>query len=104
MKQIKLIPTLLSILFLGVVWEIIALQIGFPAIFPSLVDLLKQTCRLIVSENFFIEISFTILRGIIGVVFALVLAFLLATIAAFSSFWKAFFHPIVVVSRSIPII
>ena len=104
MKQIKLIPTLLSILFLGIVWEIIALKIGFPAIFPSLVDLLKQTCRLIVSENFFIEISFTILRGIIGVVFAFVLAFLLATIAAFSSFWKAFFHPIVVVSRSIPII
>ena len=104
MKKSKLIPTLLSILFLGVVWQLIAFQIGFPAIFPSLVGLLKETGRLVTSENFFIEITFTILRGLIGIAFAFVLAFLLATIAAFSSFWKTFLHPIIVVSRSIPVI
>jgi ABC-type nitrate/sulfonate/bicarbonate transport system ATPase subunit/ABC-type nitrate/sulfonate/bicarbonate transport system permease component len=104
MKQSKFIPTLLSILFLGVVWQLIALQIGFPAIFPSLVDLLKETGLLIVSENFFKEIAFTILRGILGISFAFVLAFFLATIAAFSFFWKAFLHPLIVVSRSIPVI
>ncbi|HET7733393.1 MAG TPA: hypothetical protein VFK73_06080, partial [Paludibacter sp.] len=104
MKKSNLIPILLSILSLGVAWELIALQIGFPAIFPSLIDLLKETGRLIVRDNFFIEITFTILRGIIGIVFAFFLAFILATIAAFSSFWKAFLHPLIVVSRSIPVI
>lgn len=104
MKQSKLIPTLLSILFLGVVWQLIALQIGYPAIFPSLVDLLKETGRLLISQDFFIEIIFTILRGITGIIFAFILAFLLATAAAFSSFWKAFLQPLIVVSRSIPVI
>jgi ABC-type nitrate/sulfonate/bicarbonate transport system ATPase subunit/ABC-type nitrate/sulfonate/bicarbonate transport system permease component len=104
MKRFQLIPTLLSILFLGLVWEIIALQIGFPAIFPSLADLLKETGRLVFSDNFFIEIIFTVLRGIIGIALAFILAFILATIAAFSIFWKAFFQPIIIVSRSIPII
>ncbi|HEY6913731.1 MAG TPA: ATP-binding cassette domain-containing protein [Paludibacter sp.] len=104
MKKNSLIPILLSILFLGVGWELIALQIGFPAIFPSLIDLFKETGRLIVSDNFFIEITFTILRGIFGIAFAFGFAFILATIAAFSSFWKAFLHPLIVVSRSIPVI
>lgn len=104
MKQNKLIPSILSILFLGVIWELIALQIGFPAIFPSLVDLLKETGRLIISENFFVEISVTILRGLVGITFAFILAFSLGIIAAFYPFWKAFFHPVVVVSRSIPVI
>jgi len=104
MKRSKLIPTILSILLLGMIWQFIALQIGFPAIFPSLVDLLKETAGLITTENFFIEISYTILRGLIGFAFAFALAFLLASIATFSSFWKVFFHPIIVVSRSIPVI
>ncbi len=104
MKPRILIPTILSILFLGMVWEFIAYQIGYPAIFPSLVDLLKETARLIFSANFLLEITFTILRGVTGIVIAFVLAFLLATIAAFSSFWKLFLHPIIVVSRSIPVI
>lgn len=104
MKHSKLLPTILSILFLGLVWELIALQIGYPAIFPSLIDLLKETGRLIISENFFVEISVTILRGLIGIAFAFSIAFVLGIIAAFSSFWKAFFHPLVVVSRSIPVI
>jgi len=97
-------PTLLSILFLGVVWQLIALQIGYPAIFPSLVDLFKETSQLLISQNFFIEIIFTILRGIAGIALAFILAFLLATTAAFSSFWKTFLQPLIVVSRSIPVI
>jgi ABC-type nitrate/sulfonate/bicarbonate transport system permease component/ABC-type nitrate/sulfonate/bicarbonate transport system ATPase subunit len=104
MKQTRLIPTLLSILFLGLVWQIIALSIGFPAIFPSLIDLLKETARLFTSDNFYTELFSTILRGIIGFSFAFVLSLLLAIIAAFSSFWKAFFQPVIIVSRSVPVV
>jgi ABC-type nitrate/sulfonate/bicarbonate transport system permease component/ABC-type nitrate/sulfonate/bicarbonate transport system ATPase subunit len=104
MKQIKLLPTLLSILFLGLVWQVIAWSIGYPAIFPSLIDLVKEIVRLFVGDNFYIELFSTVLRGIIGFGLALIFAFLFAIIATFSSFWKAFFHPIIVVSRSVPVI
>jgi len=104
MRQFKFIPTLLSILFLGVGWQIIALSIGFPAIFPSLVDLSKEISGLFVSDHFYAELGTTILRGIIGFTFAFTFAFCFAVIALFSAFWKAFFHPIIVVTRSIPVI
>ncbi|HJV77569.1 MAG TPA: ATP-binding cassette domain-containing protein [Paludibacter sp.] len=104
MKQIKLLPTLLSILSLGLVWQLVAWSIGFPAIFPSLIDLVKEIGRLVVSDNFYIELFSTILRGAIGFGLALFFAFLFAIVATFSSFWKAFFHPIIVVSRSIPVV
>src|SRR5665647_329637 len=104
MKYKKLIPTLLAILFIAISWQIISWKIGFPAIFPSLVDLIKQVFVLFTTENFLLTISTTILRGAIGFTFALVFAFLLATIARFSSFWKVFLHPIIVIARSIPVI
>ena len=104
MKQTRLIPTLLSILFLGLAWQIIALSIGFPAIFPSFIDLLKETARLFTSDNFYTDLFSTILRGSIGFAFAFVLALLLAVTAAFSSFWKAFFQPIIIFSRSVPVV
>ena len=105
MKQHKkLIPTVLAIAFLAIGWQLIAMKIGFPAIFPSLIDLLKETGRLYTTDIFFIEVSVTILRGIIGFCLAFTIAFLFAIIAAFSSFWKAFFQPLIIVSRSIPII
>jgi ABC-type nitrate/sulfonate/bicarbonate transport system permease component/ABC-type nitrate/sulfonate/bicarbonate transport system ATPase subunit len=104
MRRSKFIPTLLSILFLGVGWQVISLSIGFPAIFPSLVDLLKEISGLFVSDHFYAELGTTILRGIIGFTFAFVFAFCCAVAALFSAFWKAFFHPIIVVTRSIPVI
>jgi ABC-type nitrate/sulfonate/bicarbonate transport system ATPase subunit/ABC-type nitrate/sulfonate/bicarbonate transport system permease component len=104
MKQRKLIPTLLAIACIAIGWQLIAMQIGFPALFPSVTDLLKEVFTLLFSENFFVSLFATILRGIIGFAFAFVLAFVLASVAAFSGFWKTFFQPIVVTARSIPVI
>jgi len=104
MKRKNLIPTLLAILFIASVWQLVALQIGYPAIFPSLIDLIKQVGSLFISETFFITVFTTILRGILGFAFAFLFALVFATVAAFSEFWKAFFHPIIVITRSIPVI
>lgn len=104
MKQNKLIPTLLSILFIAIVWQILSFKVGYPAIFPSLADLVKKVFSLFVSEDFHIALLSTIFRGIIGFFIALVMGFIFATIAVFSPFWKAFFHPIIVIGRSIPVI
>ncbi|MHB9141526.1 MAG: ATP-binding cassette domain-containing protein [Paludibacter sp.] len=104
MKKKQLLPTFLAILFIAFVWQLIARQIGYPAIFPSLIDLGKQIITLFNSDDFFLSVSTTVLRGIIGFVFAFVIAFIFGTIALFSTFWKNFFHPIIVIARSIPVI
>jgi len=104
MKKKNLIPTLLAIIFLASAWQFVAFQIGYPAIFPSLFDLIKQVFGLLVSENFMLSVSTTVLRGILGFTFAFTFALLFGAIAAFSGFWKAFFHPIIVITRSIPVI
>ena len=104
MKQRKLIPTLLAIASIAIGWQLIALAIGFPALFPSLSDLLKEVFILVFSETFFVSLFATILRGFIGFIFAFSLALLLATVATFSGFWRAFFQPLVVTTRSVPVI
>lgn len=104
MKKQQLFPTLLAILFIAIVWQVIAVQIGYPAIFPSIIDLGKQILALFLSDDFFLSVSITVLRGIVGFVFAFILAFAFGTIALFSIFWKDFFHPIIVITRSIPVI
>lgn len=102
--QNRFLPTLLAILFIAILWQFIAMQIDFPAIFPSLPDLLIQLFDIFRSPNFFATIFSTVLRGIIGFTLALLFAFILSSITAFSPFWKLFFHPIIVIARSIPVI
>ncbi len=104
MKNKQLYPTLLSILFIATVWQLISMQIGFPAIFPSVFNLIKQVFSLFGSEHFLLIVFTTILRGIIGFFLAFSLAITFATIAKFSTFWKAFFYPINLITRSIPVI
>lgn len=102
--QKRFLPTLLAILFIAILWQFIAMEIGFPAIFPSLQDLFIQLFDIFKSPDFFATVGNTILRGIIGFSFALLSAFIFSSIAAFSPFWKSFFHPIIVIARSIPVI
>ena len=100
----KLLPTLLGIVVLAIGWQLIALQIAYPAIFPPLIELLKETVHLSTSGNFWLEIGYTVVRGLIGFGVAFVFAGILATISVFSSFWKTFFNPIIIVIRSVPVI
>ena len=81
-----------------------AIHIGFPFIFPSLLDLGKQIFVLFQSNDFLLSVSVTIFRGIIGFSFAFVMSLILATIALSSKFWKSFFQPLIVIARSIPVI
>lgn len=100
----KLLPTLLSVFFLIAAWQTIAYSIGYPAIFPTLDKLVVELIRISLSDNFWSQLGATILRGAIGFVLAVVLAFGMAGVAAFSRFWETFFHPIVLIGRSLPII
>ncbi|MCE5331185.1 MAG: ATP-binding cassette domain-containing protein [Bacteroidales bacterium] len=100
----KLIPTLLAISFLLLSWQLVAIGIGYPDIFPTLPDLFKNTGLLLVSADFYPALLYTVLRGLAGFFLSFIFAFTFALMSAFSSFWKAFFHPVLVVIRSIPVI
>lgn len=100
----KTFPVLLSVAFLLLIWQIIATNIAYPDLFPSLPDLLSGTFNLFITEGFYSAIFATIIRGIIGFLIAFICAFTFSTIAAFSAFWKTFFHPILVVLRSVPVV
>lgn len=100
----KILPTLLAILSLLIIWQLISLWVGFPAIFPSLPDLFKNIADLLISDYFFSQLSATVLRGLVGFGISFIVAFIAATTASFSTFWKAFFQPFIVVIRSIPVI
>lgn len=100
----KILPVLLSVLTLSVAWQILSLLIGYPAIFPTLPALILNVQKLFISVNFYEVLFATIVRGLVGCLISFVIAFLLATIATFSNFWKNFFHPVIIVIRSIPVI
>ncbi len=100
----KRLPTFLSILLLLLMWQLAATFIGYPALFPPLPDLLFNTVRLFLQDDFYAAIGATIGRGMTGFLISFVAAFVGALLAAFSAFWKEFFHPILVVIRSIPVI
>ncbi len=100
----KSVITILSLVFITVLWQIISLLVGYPAIFPPLHLLLKQLIILLVSKGFLLNVFSTILRGISGFLISFIFAFLMAGVANFSVFWKTFFHPLILVTRSVPVI
>lgn len=99
-----IIPTILSILFITLAWQFVAIQIGYPAIFPPIENLLKELWLLLVSENFLQHVLTTITRGLLGFCLAFIFAMFLSILSGFNSFTKAFMQPILVVLRSIPVI
>lgn len=104
MRYKKAAITLISIAFIAVLWELIAWKVNFPAIFPPLKDLLKELFLLFQTRELYLAVSTTVYRGIIGIFVAFICSFTLATLAAFSDFWKTFFQPIIVILRSVPVI
>ena len=96
--------TIYGILFLIVLWQGIAMLVGQPELFPSVTDLAAGLFNLFKSGSFYTDLAFTILRGLLGFVLALILAMALAATALHHNFWKNFFHPLVVTIRSIPVI
>lgn len=100
----KLLPTLLSVIFIALLWQLISIKIDYPAIFPSLSQLFVQLLQLFESTDFALIVFSTVLRAVFGFIIAFVSAFIISSVSAFSAFWKNFFHPIIVISRSVPVI
>lgn len=100
----KLSPSWISVAALLIIWQLTASGIGHPAMFPSVTQLFGELFLLLSTGSFYHSFFSTILRGIEGFLFASLLALPASVLALHYPFWKSFFHPIVVILRSIPVI
>jgi ABC-type nitrate/sulfonate/bicarbonate transport system permease component len=97
----KRLPTFLSVALLLLMWQLVAMYIGYPALFPPLPDLLQNIASLFVLPDFYASIGATIGRGMVGFVISFITAFICALLSSNSGFWKDFFHPILVVTQKL---
>lgn len=87
-----------------VIWQIIAMMVNIPELFPSVIDLLFKLLALFFSLEFYQSLGLTLFRGIVGFLVALILSTFMAIVSLHKPFLKSFFLPILVAIRSIPVI
>lgn len=104
MNKTKFNSGILSVLLLLLSWQFIAMMIQRPELFPGVTDVIKQLYLFITDTRFYFALGHTLIRGIIGFIIAAIWAFLMAITALYRPFWKDFFHPLIVITRSIPVI
>jgi ABC-type nitrate/sulfonate/bicarbonate transport system permease component/ABC-type nitrate/sulfonate/bicarbonate transport system ATPase subunit len=104
MQKFKPTATFYSVALLIILWQGLAMLINYPDLFPSVIGLLATLAEMFASKIFYVALCHTLYRGLIGFFIAFVLAISLSAIALNSHFIKAFIHPWIVISRSIPVI
>lgn len=104
MKKKKALPFFTAVIFICIIWEIIAHIVSKPDIFPSIFYLLQNTFSLFTQKDFYLALLSTLVRGLTGFSISLFSAFLLAILANKYSFWQAFLQPFLVIIRSVPVI
>ncbi|MDR1200679.1 MAG: ATP-binding cassette domain-containing protein [Tannerellaceae bacterium] len=100
----KRLPALVAILFLLVVWEMIAWSVNKPEIVPSAFRLLRALGELVVSGTFYQAVGVTILRGLTGISFSLAAACGFAFLFSRYRWLYEFFRPVFVIMRSVPVV
>lgn len=95
---------LLGSLFLLVVWAIVAQLFDQRLVLPGPVETLQHLVKLLATANFYHAIGVTILRGLIGFGLALLLAMCFGLWAGLSHRFHAFFTPLLVTLRSVPVV
>ncbi len=104
MQKLKPTAGFFSIALLLILWQILAIVVDYPDLFPSVTSLLFGLGQILVTKSFYIALWHTLYRGLVGFCVALLLAAGLSAIALNSKFLKAFIHPWIVIARSIPVI
>lgn len=94
----------LSVIFLLLLWKGLSLAVGSSHLLPGPEKVIADLGRLISSGAFLGSVAATLLRGSIGFLIAALLAVALGIPAGLNSDFNAFIRPVIVISRSTPII
>lgn len=95
---------LLSITILLIGWQIVAVMLNQPDLFPSLPKLIQTLIELLLSVGFYKSVMATIGRGLIGILLSLVMASGFALLFARYKMVYELFQPLLTIMRSIPVI
>lgn len=96
--------TILSIFFLFLVWQIGAIAVDSTLLLPAPKEVLIAFGKIFIESDSLTVILFTVLRLLLGLIFAAVPGILLGIIAGFNKNFATFMNPIVTVLRTIPVI
>ncbi len=94
--------TVSSILTLLIVWALAAAVVGKEIILPSPVVTLTQLYRLLTSGGFWVHLSATLSRGLIGFGLSFLAGLLVGLLSGLRPSFKTFFHLWLTVIRSTP--
>ncbi|MDF9831452.1 ATP-binding cassette domain-containing protein [Parabacteroides sp. PF5-6] len=100
----KRLTVFLSIATLLLVWQLTAVFVAQPEIFPSLPRLLTTLIELVCSASFYLSVGTTVLRGLAGMGLSLSLALLFAGVFARWEWLYELFRPLFILMRSIPVV
>ena len=98
-----LLTKLLPLLGFLIVWQIVSLFLN-PLVLPSPLLVFSKIILILQSKGFYVAISATLLRALIGLVIALVAGTLFGFLMHFSKAFSTFMHPIIIILQSLPVI
>ncbi|MDL2266099.1 ATP-binding cassette domain-containing protein [Parabacteroides sp. OttesenSCG-928-G07] len=98
-----LIP-LVSIAFFLLVWQLLALWIDKPMLFPALDGLFVAIGKLLLSIRFYVSLLVTLLRGLAGMLLSLGLVVVFSFLFVRAKWLYELFRPILAFMRSVPVI
>lgn len=93
-----------SILAFIVLWQVLAIIVNYPDLFPSVTDLLITITKMLSTSTFYVSLGYTLMRGLFGFAIAGIMAMILSISALKCNFLQSFLHPWIVIMRSIPVI
>ncbi|MBI9010188.1 MAG: ABC transporter permease subunit [Tenericutes bacterium] len=96
--------TVLSIFFLFLVWQVSAMSVNSALLLPGPKEVLSAFGKIFIESDSLTVILFTVLRLLLGLLFATVPGILLGIVAGFNKNFASFMTPIVTVLRTIPVI
>jgi len=100
----KRILNIASVLFLLVVWKILALYFHSAFIIPHPEDTFVTVLQLFTDKDFLVVAGSTVLRGMVGFVISFFLGLAVGIIAGISPGFNALITPLLVTVRSVPVI
>jgi NitT/TauT family transport system permease protein len=93
-----------AVCFLLLAWKCIALLLANEHILPSPEKVFLQVARLFLSAHFYLDLGYTIMRGLAGFIISLALALIIGIPTALNHTLYALINPLIVAIRSTPVI
>lgn len=100
----KGITTFVSILLLLLCWQLTAWLVQIPDLIPTVPVLIKTLVDLFLSPSFYLSVTATLLRGLVGMFLSLLAAGGLSFLFARHRWLYELFRPVIIIMRSVPVI